>query len=183
MSVSDQGVDTNRYFVIPRVLVFLFQEDRVLLIKGNSKKKLWANRFNGIGGHIELGEDPLSAAYRELFEETGISLQKSNLFDEKTSNLWLCGILAVNTGKNPGVFIFIFTGESTVVDPSPSAEGTLHWVKIDEISSLPVVEDLPILINRIVNLKRGETPFFIRSFYDNSKLVVNFISGIEENNQ
>jgi 8-oxo-dGTP pyrophosphatase MutT (NUDIX family) len=29
--------------------------------------------YNGIGGHIEAGEDILEAAQRELNEETGIS--------------------------------------------------------------------------------------------------------------
>ncbi len=32
----------------------------------------YLGRYNFVGGHIEPGEDSESAAYRELFEETGI---------------------------------------------------------------------------------------------------------------
>ena len=78
MPASDQGVSTDRYALIPRVLIFLIRDNQVLLLKGSEDKRLWANRFNGIGGHIEPGEDPLSAAYRELFEETGLFRDKTN---------------------------------------------------------------------------------------------------------
>jgi predicted NUDIX family phosphoesterase len=57
MPKSDQGVHTKRYQIIPRVLIFIFDGDRVLLIKGAPNKRLWANQYNGIGGHIERGED------------------------------------------------------------------------------------------------------------------------------
>lgn len=41
MPKSDQGVDQKRYHVIPRTLIFLFQDDQVLLIKGNKKKRTY----------------------------------------------------------------------------------------------------------------------------------------------
>jgi 8-oxo-dGTP diphosphatase len=43
MPKSDQGVQTKRYQIIPRVLIFIFDGDRVLLIKGAPNKRLWAN--------------------------------------------------------------------------------------------------------------------------------------------
>ena len=61
----EQGVSKNRYQLIPRCLIFIRKDDSFLLIKGASNKKIWANKFNGIGGHIEKGEDIKSAAQRE----------------------------------------------------------------------------------------------------------------------
>jgi len=64
MGKEEQGVTQPRYLLIPRVLVFIRRGDDFLLIKGASHKRLWANQYNGIGGHLERGEDLLSAAKR-----------------------------------------------------------------------------------------------------------------------
>jgi len=71
MPVSEQGVTNDRYMVIPRTAIFPRRGDAYLLIKGAPNKRLWANKYNGLGGHVERGEDILSAAGRELLEETG----------------------------------------------------------------------------------------------------------------
>jgi 8-oxo-dGTP diphosphatase len=164
MPLSDQGVNRDRFQLIPRVLIFLRQDAFVLLIKGAPTKRLWANKYNGVGGHLEPGEDILTAARRELREETSLS-----------ADLWLCGTVVIETGQNPGICLFIFTGECKAGQPRPSAEGSVKWVPLDKIPELPVVEDLPTLLARVVSMKRGEPPFSARSFYDRQeRLVVQF---------
>jgi len=53
------------------IAVFNASADRVLMCK--RKKKPYKGLYNFVGGHIEEGEESLCAAYRELFEETGIT--------------------------------------------------------------------------------------------------------------
>ena len=72
MPSSEQGIDVKRFSVVPRSLIFLFNDqDQVLLIKGSPEKHIWADKYNGLGGHIEPGEDILEGALRELAEESG----------------------------------------------------------------------------------------------------------------
>ena len=141
--------------LIPRVLIFVTRASSVLLIKGAPTKRIWANKYNGVGGHVEPDEDILSAARRELLEETGLAAE-----------LWLCGIVVVDTGQNPGIGMYVFTGEYAQGQPRPSAEGGLEWVTFSDVSSQPVVEDLPLILDRLQKMQRSDPPFSARSYYD-----------------
>ena len=165
MPQSDQGVTPARYTVIPRTAIFLRRGDSYLLLKGAPTKRLWANKYNGLGGHVERGEDVLFAAKRELLEETGLN-----------ADLWLCGILIVDAGEI-GISLYLFSGDCPEGDdePQPSKEGTAEWISFDRIGEVPVVEDLPILLSKIRHMKRGDPPFAARSYYDErERLIVEF---------
>jgi 8-oxo-dGTP diphosphatase len=158
MPATDQGVSLDRYMLVPRTLTFITHGEKVLLLKGAETKRLWAGLYNGIGGHIEQGEDVFSAAKRELSEEAGLTI----------SDLWLCGIVTVDTQTNPGVGIFIFRGECPESVTVVSTEGILEWVQVSSINNLPLVPDLPLLLPRILEHKPGKPPFFAHSWYDKS---------------
>jgi 8-oxo-dGTP diphosphatase len=167
MNVEQQGVTKDRYTLIPRSLIFITSGERVLLLKGSPNKRLWANQYNGIGGHVERGEDVLTAAKRELAEETGLVVP----------DLWLCGIITVDTSMDPGIVIFVYRGDSCQKEVVLTSEGELDWVLIEEINRLPLVEDLNVILPNALAIKTGDRPFYAHYSYDEKgELHINFVS-------
>ncbi len=169
MPKLDQGVDVSlqrqRYTVIPRTLVFITREDRVLLLRGSAHKSLWANQYNGIGGHIERDEDIYSAALREVHEETGLEVE----------NLRLVGLINIDGDQPAGIMLFVFTAESRVGEPIPSEEGTPEWIGRDRLAQIDLVEDLPAILPRAIERPPHAPPFFAHYHYDSGeKLVIQF---------
>lgn len=165
MPESDQVVNDERYKLIPRTLIFLTRGDSLLLLRGDPEKGIWPDQYNGVGGHIEAGEDVLTAARRELEEETGLTHQ----------NLRLVGTVTIDTGQETGIGLYVYKGEHQGGTPSPSREGDVQWVSIKEISSLPLVEDLPTLLPKVLSIREDEPPFSAHYHYDkDDQLVVRF---------
>lgn len=155
MPARDQNLQPGRYTVVPRTLIFLRRGESVLLMRGGPARS-WAGLYNGVGGHIEKGEDPLTAALRELQEECGLQARLS-----------LCGILINDTGGPLGVAVFIFTGETQLEEVQSSEEGQAEWVPLQRLPDLPLrFEDLPLLLPRVMAWRPGDAPFLARSWYD-----------------
>lgn len=166
MSLAGQRIQPERYTIIPRTLNFLLRKDEVLLICLADSRGDWAGLYNGIGGHVEPGEDPLSAAKREILEESGLV----------PDPLRLCGTIIIDTGSKPGIGLYVFMGE---IKHAPSLatckEGTLEWVKLGNFEQVPLVEDLPQLLPKAIGAFRSGIPFSALYTYDQrGKLAIHF---------
>ena len=166
MSRSDQRIIPGRYQVVPRTLCFVTHGEDVLLLRGAPDKQIWADQYNGVGGHVEAGEDVLTAAAREIREETGL----------ETSDLRLRGVINTPTSvPGTGVVLFVFTANTATREARPSSEGDLEWVSPSRIATLCLVEDVPVLLQRVLHMASDEQPFFAHyKFNERDQLEITF---------
>lgn len=158
MSLAGQNVQPTRYTVVPRTLVFLTRPGEVLLLRIPPGGGAWAGLYNGVGGHLEQGEDPLSGAVREVREETGLT----------PSGLRLCGVVLVDTGSRPGIGLYVFRGRARAAAHPAGPEGAATWVPLTALEGLPLVEDLRVLLPRVLAARPAAPPFNAVYRYDES---------------
>lgn len=166
MSDESQGVSNQRYALIPRVLIFPVNEaGQILLLEGGQDKKIWAGYWNGLGGHVEQGESVLSAAKRELLEESGLVAEK----------LIFCGQVLVDTAQSPGVLFFVLKAKQLDGELKASAEGRLAWHSLQSALKLNLVEDLYTLLPLVMHSRTSGKPFWGHYYYDDEgQLVMSF---------
>ncbi|UCG26232.1 MAG: NUDIX domain-containing protein [Chloroflexota bacterium] len=165
MGHNDQGLASSgeRYRVVPRVLLFVRHRDDVLLLKGAPDKRIWANKFNGVGGHVEVDEDVFSAARREAAEETGLTIEM----------LDLAAVVNIDAGDpGLGILMFVFVGWSDIRQTSESHEGALHWFPVDQLPKDELVEDLKWLLPRVLGDRSAPLPLYLHYSYDSDDRLV-----------
>jgi 8-oxo-dGTP diphosphatase len=158
MGANEQGANATqgRWLTIPRTLCFVTNGDDVLLMRRAPHKRVFPNQYNGVGGHIERDEDVYASAKREVLEETGLQVD----------NLRLRAVYNIDAGQETGIVLFVFTGISRSRDVIANDEGTLHWIPKTSVTQLDLVEDLPVILPRILNMQDSDVPLFVHVSYD-----------------
>ena len=150
----------SKYMLVPRTLVFIRDKDMYLFIHKKKKDSFGYEKLNGIGGHIEKGEEPYESAIREVAEETGLIVK----------DLSLAAIVFIDIGINPGILMFVFSAMCTNEIVKSSEEGDLFWIQKDEIANRSdIIKDVPFLIDITENHQDGQPPNFIKYLYDENK--------------
>jgi hypothetical protein len=52
-----------------------------------------------------------------------------------------------------------------------NSEGSLHWVRLDQLAALDLVEDLPHLLPRLLAMQPNDPPLFVHLSYDADDVV------------
>lgn len=131
----------DRFTVYPRTLCFVLNGEDVLLLKGAPDKRLYANQFNGVGGHIERDEDVLTSLRREVREETGLEIDEPRLR----------AVVVADEGAGPGVLFFVYCATSATRAVHSSSEGELAWVPRARLMDYDLVPDLRELLPRALD--------------------------------
>jgi hypothetical protein len=88
-------------------------------------------------------------------------------------------VINVDTGKpqaddpQMGILLFVFTAYAQGRDVRPSPEGVLEWVPQARILEYDLVEDLTVLLPRVLAMGPQDPPLCGRYSYDeNDRLVI-----------
>ena len=163
MGVNEQGANLTegRWLTIPRTLCFVTNGNDILLMKRAAHKRVFPNRYNGVGGHIERNEDPLTGAGREIKEETGLEVR----------DIRLRAVYNIDANVTTGILLFVFTAISDSRILIPNDEGSLHWIPRETILYHNLVEDLPIILPRILEMNDEVAPLFVHVSYDEADVI------------
>jgi len=116
--------------------VYIVHEDRVLL-RMHEKYHIWLPP----GGHIELHEDPIEAALREVKEETGLEVElvgSTESFNGDVKSLLpprFLNRMAVKPGHEHIDMIYFAKSLTWVISPDDSEQQTeIKWFVLGELS-------------------------------------------------
>jgi len=120
------------------------------------RKKPWQDHWNGVGGHIEPGEDKTLSVYREILEETGIDLKKAKRVQYKGIVTWNHEapdqLLHDETAPIEGMHAFLaYLAPTQAVweNEQETREGTLAWKTIDwvcDVNNKEVAHNVPYFL-------------------------------------
>lgn len=140
------------------VLVYIYQDDKVLMLLRNKEKDdINKGKWIGVGGHLEKGETPLDALFREVKEETNLDVISYKYH----------GIVYFVNGEYEEK-MHIYTVNEIKGEIKECDEGTLAFIPKKDLLSLNMWEGDKIFLELIVT----SSPYFeLRLTYEGDKLV------------
>ena len=150
-------------------LCYLIKDNKYLMLHRTKKDHdINAGKYIGVGGHVEEGESPKDCVIREVFEETGLTLNTV-----KTR-----GYITFVMGDDTEHAILFTSDDFSGQMVSECSEGELTWVDIDKVMDLNLWEGDRTFLEIIMkqDLERKCEFFSVKLVYDKEDNLVDVIS-------
>jgi ADP-ribose pyrophosphatase YjhB (NUDIX family) len=110
----------------------IIRQGKVVVVEQMGKKE----KYSGIPsyslpkGHIDEGEDVLTACYREIYEETGLKKEDLELVKKLEAYTRPDG----NTGVPKDIHMFLFKSKKKELHPIDKENPAAQWIDINKVA-------------------------------------------------
>ncbi len=148
-------------------LCYIEQEQKYLMMHRVKKAHdVNHDKWIGVGGHFEADETPEECLLREVKEETGLTLE----------NYRLRGVITFLCDHWQTEYMFLFTADQFSGELTDCDEGTLEWIRKEDVYKLPIWEGDKIFFRL---LEEREEFFSLKLRYIGDELVEVKLDGKE----
>ena len=152
--------------VILSTMAYIEKDGKYLMLHRTKKQHdLNKDKYLAVGGRLEKDESPDQCIFREVKEETGLTM-----VDFKFR-----GVVTFVSQGYITEYMFIYTCDSFVGKLTECNEGDLYWIPKENVPSLPMWAGDRFFLEKIQN---GESSFSMRVSYLGDELV-SVYDGIE----
>lgn len=127
------------------------RRNRQVLLQQHAAGSRFSGLWNGVGGHVEAGEDVCRAARREVREEAGIEVREPRLRF----------VLHERDRSDEATLVFWFVADWLSGALRPEPRRVLRWVPDLEIEKLPLLADIRAVWPRL--FENGAVQFGVES--------------------
>lgn len=127
MARSEAAIFTN--------MCMVYDHDGNILIQ-DRKKQDWPGLCFP-GGHVEPGESFVESVIREVYEETGLTIE----------NPILCGTKQFQTEKNERYVVLFYKTDRFSGELKSSNEGEVFWIPRDALTDYPLSVDFEEMVS------------------------------------
>lgn len=139
-------------------------ENYLMLHRTKKENDINKDKWIGVGGHFEEGESPEECLFREVMEETGLTLASHKLR----------GIITFCCNNYPIEYMFLYTATVDSTEFITCSEGELVWVSKNKIMDLNLWEGDKIFFQL---MEERDDCFSLKLEYHNDTLLTATLDG------